>query len=246
MLDTDQPLIIPPLVHSWSHQDELQHLARERESMGDLDEDEDLDDDEDDDDEDLDEEDDDEEEDDPKAAKKPAEKKPLPADLREILRKNRLTSRKAVRELAEARAELAAMKKAGKKTPTRKPAAAEVDEDEIEERVSKGKAEGIKIAIRAEAKTALLAAGLQPGEGGATLKKALRLLDLDEVTLDDDGDPEGLDDQIVELRSEMPELFRVARKKRKINGEDTRDSSGKPRKKSATEIQAERLQRGKK
>lgn len=59
--------------------------------------------------------------------------------------------------------------------------------------------------VKALAKVALQAAGVQSGTA-----KLVGLLDLEKVDLDDDGELVGLDDQIEDLKTEFPNLFAVA------------------------------------
>jgi hypothetical protein len=53
------------------------------------------------------------------------------------------------------------------------------------------------------ARAALLEAGVKP----ARVKGALKLLDLDEIEIDEDGEVIGLDAQVATLKDEWPELF---------------------------------------
>jgi len=53
------------------------------------------------------------------------------------------------------------------------------------------------------ARAALLEAGVKPGR----VKGALKLLNLDEIEIDEDGEVTGLDSQVDGLREEWPELF---------------------------------------
>lgn len=118
------------------------------------------------------------------------------------------------------------------------------DEDE-EEKAAKLSAPALKIAKTATAKSALKEAGLVVGEdSAASFKRALKLLDLDELDIDEDGDVDGLADAIVELKEEFPGMFAKPRRaKRSING-TTDDKGGKAptkRKLTASEAQAEAL-----
>jgi hypothetical protein len=62
------------------------------------------------------------------------------------------------------------------------------------------------IAVRAAARAKLLEAGLN-AEDKPAMARLLRLIDIDEIELDDDGDPVGLDEQIDDLKTDMPRLF---------------------------------------
>lgn len=108
---------------------------------------------------------------------------------------------------------------------------------------SEGAREGIARAKKAEAKSSLLAAGVNPQR----VARAVGLLDLDELDLDDDG-LDGIDDAIEDLRKDWPELFAKPRKKREHVGgdrggsdEDRSERRGKA--KTASEIAAERILR---
>lgn len=115
-------------------------------------------------------------------------------------------------------------------------------------------------AIRAEAKSALAAAGIPADR----LARAVRLIDLRGLELDDDDDELiGIDDEIDALKAEWPELFERRRSSRNDDDRDERDSRRPARRipradtrgagrtgresrrmqKTATEIQAEMLSR---
>lgn len=68
------------------------------------------------------------------------------------------------------------------------------------------------IAVKSAARAAFLEAGLrtdsaQPGQTDARVKRMVRMLDLDQIEIDEDGDVIGLDTQIEEIKSAYPELF---------------------------------------
>lgn len=74
------------------------------------------------------------------------------------------------------------------------------------------------IAVKSAATVALAQAGVQAGNLG----RITRLLDLEEISLDDDGQiVEGLDEQIEALRAELPALFK--------SEPDTKTTKAKPR-----------------
>lgn len=58
------------------------------------------------------------------------------------------------------------------------------------------------LIAKAAFKAGLAEAGLKKGQG-----KLLKLLDLEEVTVDEDGEVSGVDEQVRDLRKEFPELF---------------------------------------
>lgn len=61
------------------------------------------------------------------------------------------------------------------------------------------------VAVRAAAKAAFLEAGLQGGSERVT--KMTRLLDLDAIEIDDDGEVTGLAEQVSTVKADYPELF---------------------------------------
>lgn len=73
----------------------------------------------------------------------------------------------------------------------------------VEKAVAEAEGKWKTKVIRAEARGALASAGVD----SAKLNKALRLLDMDEIDVDEDDEVHGLEDQIDELREEFPELF---------------------------------------
>lgn len=82
---------------------------------------------------------------------------------------------------------------------------------------------------RQAAKTAFMAAGLKGKPDGL-----LKLIDFDELEIEDDGEVTGLEDQVRQLKSDYPELFSRTRSGvRDKDGSDKRPPSGKA--KSATE-----------
>lgn len=131
-------------------------------------------------------------------------------------KRKRLKAREA--ELAEARRGKPAAKPKGK---------SDDDAPDIDAITSAAKAEAKTeakaLVIKAEARGALRAAGV-PADRVA---KAVGLLSLDDVDVDDDGEVEGVDDAIDALRSEWPELFPkgAARKRARVAGD--KDTDGK-------------------
>jgi hypothetical protein len=111
---------------------------------------------------------------------------------------------------------------------------------ETDKAITKAKAEAVEEAektwkprlVKAHALAAFAAAGCK------TPERAARLLDLDSITFDDDGNPEGLDDQVEELKTDMPELFDKPRGRGAPRGVDAGSRAPAPGKKlSATERQ---------
>lgn len=147
-------------------------------------------------------------------------------------------------------AQLAKMRKALKranaeaaKYRTQAKTATPPKDDDIEARIQAARDEERELAdtawgqhvIKVEAKGALAAAGAK------NAKRALGLLDLDDVDFDEDGEVIGLDAAIRALRKEMPELFngRSASNDHKSGGEGPAKDE---KKLTATERQARQLQ----
>lgn len=115
--------------------------------------------------------------------------------------------------------------------------------DDSKEDLAKAKADALTEAestwkprlVKAHALAAFAAAGAKSPE------RMARLLDLDSITFDDDGNPEGLDDQVEDLKADMPELFTRARGQAPPRGVDgAAKPGGSGRKLTATERQLQR------
>lgn len=79
------------------------------------------------------------------------------------------------------------------------------------------------MVVRTAAKAALSEAGLivPKGRESATYARVIRMLDLSDVEVGDDGDVDGLTDQIEDIKADFPDLFRDTKKVVSI------DSAGK-------------------
>lgn len=222
---------------SWLPQPELQHAAKvatkkkakaaDEGDDDDLEDDDDLDDDDEgDDDDDPDDEDDDEE------------------DPKELARKLKVANAKLARDRKRRRRDKEAEeepKKSGK--GKKKDDDDEIDEDEIRDRAQKEADEKAdervkKIGVRAGLKSAGLSA--------ASITLLTPQIDLRDLDVDEDGEIDGLDEAIDELRDEYPELFKKTRTSggsSAVNGDDDRGEK-RPRGKqyTATEIQAAKLE----
>lgn len=118
----------------------------------------------------------------------------------------------------------AALKKANKQserlrlktkaTPAKKAAAAAADEDDTADKTD---TVAHARAVRQAARAGLREAGFTGTK--ERLVKLLRLIDTDDVEFDDEDEADGLDDQIEDLKSDFPELFKSA-------DEDERDTRG--------------------
>lgn len=62
------------------------------------------------------------------------------------------------------------------------------------------------VAVRSAAKAAFLEAGLQGGTP-ERIARVVRMLDLDALDIDDDGDVTGLSEQVAAIKKDYPELF---------------------------------------
>lgn len=183
----------------------------------------DEDDDEDDDDE------DDDEDDDPDADKSEDELRAELKQVRTALAGAKGSSKRNLRRRRELEAQLA---KGGDKPKPKAKGKSDDDEDDdkpdveaIREQARReGRAEADKVRKADKAELALARAGVA---GDAKLKRAVRMLDLDDLDIDDDGTVEGLDDAIAELKSELPELFGTVRRRRSTAGGSDRDGDDK-------------------
>ena len=106
---------------------------------------------------------------------------------------------------------------------------------------AEARAEADARIVKAEARGALASAGVAKER----VARAVGLLDLKGIDVDDDGEIDGLDDAIDALKKDWPELFPAERKRRaSVAGDDDRDGTagrrgkGKP---STDELQAAAL-----
>ena len=82
------------------------------------------------------------------------------------------------------------------------------------------------VAVRSAAKSALLEAGLQ-GATPERVAKLVRMLDIDALEIDDDGEVSGLTDQVAAVKKDYPELFTAQKQKPPhISGSDRTPSNG--------------------
>jgi hypothetical protein len=175
------------------------------------------------------------------------------ADLDEAGLRAKLTeiSKSKKRDIARIKRMRAKAKDTTKDKPSdddkdRKFTRAELDEMRAEAEESTRTAAHAHV-IRHAATSALREAGFEfPADKdarSAKLRRALKLMDTDDVEVDDDGEVIGLDDAIDELKSEFPELFGKGAPRRQVKRPGNVNGNGKPgeRKKSVTERQAEAL-----
>lgn len=95
------------------------------------------------------------------------------------------------------------------------------------------------VVVKSAARAALVEAGVAADRVG----KLMRLIDMSEVDVDDEGEVLGLDDQIESIKTDYPELFSAgeARQSRRIPRVTGADRQSPPVKKSVDELLAERL-----
>jgi hypothetical protein len=235
---TDTPLYGPGLPF-WARPG-IALFAKKTEGGGK--DDEDLDEDDDDD---LDE-DDDEDEDDEDAEKTPEELRDELKTIREALKSASGQSKKRRQQLQKARkdheAELERVRSGGKKAKSKDDEDDEtVDAEAIREATRREERAAADVRTKkAEARGALRGAGI-PSDRVA---KAVGLLDLDDLDVDEDGNVDGLDDAIDELKKEWPELFpgKGAKQRRRGSGPAGDDDERKTKRKlTADQAQARLL-----
>lgn len=83
------------------------------------------------------------------------------------------------------------------------------------------------VAVRAAAKAAFLEAGLQGGSD--RVAKMAKLLDLDALEIDDDGEVTGLADQVAAVKADYPELFSQEKQPRapRVSASDRPGTNGR-------------------
>jgi hypothetical protein len=154
---------------------------------------------------DVEEESDDTEEDKPKP--KPATKGPTDADLKKVsgaLEKEREANKANRAKIRELETAARAAKKAADAKPGEDEATAKLVEDARAEVESQWKPR----VINKSARVALLEAGLPADTPDARVKKLLKMLDLSDIDVDEDGEVSGLEEQIDQIKETIPELFR--------------------------------------
>jgi len=95
--------------------------------------------------------------------------------------------------------------------------------------------------VRSAARAAFIEAGLvlPKKNADAVLGRVLRLLDVDDLEISDDGEVDGLSDQVEEIKSDFPDLFVANGRSRagRVDGAD-RGTGGTGKAKTASELQA--------
>lgn len=97
------------------------------------------------------------------------------------------------------------------------------------------------IVVKSAARAAFAEAGLviQADKPDAAMARAIRLLDLADIDVTEDGTVDGLAEQVAEIKAEFPELFapKAPRTARRVDGADKGNvTNGKP--KTSAEVMA--------
>lgn len=143
----------------------------------------------------------------PKPAPKPATKGPTQADLERVtgaLEKERGAAKAARQTVRELQAEVRALKKAAEPKSGDDEAVVKAVEAARAEEAAKFK----PIVVTKAARAALLEAGLATDTPAEKVKKMMRLIDFDDIDFDEDGEISGLEDQVEQIKTDFPELFR--------------------------------------
>lgn len=98
------------------------------------------------------------------------------------------------------------------------------------------------LLVKTAARTAFVEAGLALPQDGAdaAMARVIRLLDLDDLDVTDDGQVDGLREQVEDIRRDFPELFAATRKAGAVPPPRV-DAAGKSAPGSAPKTAAERL-----
>lgn len=189
----------------------------------------------DDDDEDDDTDDDDDDEDDDELANLSED------ELRAELKKTQASLSKASGSSAAKRKKIAQLNR--ELDDARKPKKAKTDDDDdtpdLDTVRDEARREERKAADERTKKSVARAELKLAGVPAERVTRAVGLLTLDDLDVTDEGEVDGLDDALDELRKEWPELFPKTRKRRESVAGDTDDGKAKPRRElSASERQA--------
>lgn len=168
------------------------------------------------------------------------DKDKTPEEIKAELIRTRATVNKLNgRELKRRKERKAAEAEAAKNPPTK------IDEKDVDKRIAAAVDEATASVqtkandriINSEAKALLAARGADPKR----LTKLLKMLDRDDLEVEDDG-VDGLEDAIDDLVTDWPELFSTKKPRKRIAGNSDRlDKDGKRKTLSATERQAAQL-----
>jgi len=165
------------------------------------------------------------------------------ADLRAELKRLRGSSTRAAREAEKWR--LRAQGKNGKKDDEDdKDKFTKDDVEDLTERTKEAtRAELMPAIIRSQGRSVLESLGMafprDAKDAKAALTRTLKLANLDDLELNEDGEVEGLEHELREVKRLYPQLFRGGRVRTPGNAGGGRRPAEKPR--SATELQAASL-----
>lgn len=197
-----------------------------------------------DDDEDTDDDDDDDEEDDDEDDLADLTEDELKAELRktrESLSKASGSSKSKRDRIKQLRAELDEAKRGGSGKGEKKDDKGNEDKPDIDAirraALDEGRKAGEVTVKRSKVEVALAAAGVVDDKARARLA---RMVDLDDLDLDDKGNVDGLDEVIDELKGDMPSLFEKRRKRPGVGGAS--DEGGKSREKEDSKLSASERQ----
>lgn len=162
------------------------------------------------------------------------------AKLTGTVKNARLREREAKAELAEA----------GKPKPRVKPKAEDseaevVDPEKLTADARDAEAKAWKPrVVKAQARAEFASAGLvlPKKDDGTAMARVLRMLDLDELEVGEDGRVEGLAEQVEEIKAEFPEMFASARRPGGIDAAG-RTGPGQKSKTSSDQLAAQLLGR---
>lgn len=92
----------------------------------------------------------------------------------------------------------------------------EPDEAMLEKATEAAEAKFKPLLVNQAAKAAFVSAGLKLPEGreDSVMKRVLKQLDMEDLELDEDGEVDGLDDQIADIKADFPELFEAPKRRR--------------------------------
>lgn len=120
-------------------------------------------------------------------------------------------------------------------------------EKAVREAEEKAEARYKPIAVRKAVRAALVEAGATAATDGdkakteARIARLMKLIDVGDLSIDDDGEVLGVDEQIDGLRADYPELFEPAAKKAKARPTGAPKPAAVEQPKSTAEIHAKRI-----
>jgi hypothetical protein len=162
-------------------------------------------------------------------------------ELRAELKATRDSSAVRRKKIRELKGRLAAQDAGSGGRPAATDDDSKPDVDAIEKGgAARGRAEALSMVKKSGTRAALASAGV-PKE---RLAKAVGLINLDDLDVDDEGEIDGLEDAVEELRKDWPEIFgKTVSRRRSVSGDTDSDGdrAAKVSKLTATERQAQSL-----